>query len=77
MQLPPIKISADSLALRSSGLDVLIDTGTIPCVSRTEKDFLSHRSSVPRGVLMRKSSHQSHTAVGRTMYNSNRSFNDS
>ena len=36
VQLPPIQISADSLALRSSGLDVLIDTGTIPYVSRTE-----------------------------------------
>ena len=43
---PPMKITADSLALRSSGLDVLIHMGTIPYVSRTEITFF-HIVRVP------------------------------
>ena len=36
VQLPPMGIAADSLALRSSGLYVLIYKGTIPDVSQTD-----------------------------------------
>ena len=40
---PPIQFPADSLALRSSGLYVLIYKGAIPDVSRTEMIFSLHR----------------------------------
>ena len=76
MQRPPMGIAADILALRSSGLDVLIDTGNIPDVSRTENCFSPHHPNALRGVLMRTFTHQNHTSVGRTMCNSNRSVRD-
>ena len=54
----------------------MIDKGAIPDMSRTDQFIFSHPSSTPRGILMQTFTHQSHTAVGRTMCNAHFSVSD-